>query len=390
MSIEINNDDDVVIRISHGSRDVVQPQTLNEEQISSSHLRDGHKSYRRIGIEITKTTRNSFHGLTEVQTLALGNDLQYGYILDILNNPSIRPKLSSLLNLIYQLGCSQDPEKQFFAATTMERLSQSQPFSELNSKVIMEWAKDENPTVQKNAVRSLLLLIKHESCQREVLTLLNAWITSPNPNLMESALKVYSGIDQSFPRETLQAIEFALARKNLPLGRVMRMVERIYALYPDMTIDILHKWLVKNNVSHLKTVAESLLLSMVQIDDVVRNHHLTATTRVPNLEDKIIEMVILLWDQQKSAVRILNKLRHWVYLVLSKPEQEKPLYLHFFHKLYYQCKNASNNWFAYYVALWQKEYDYEQQRQAKFSKSKMSFDSSPQLNFRSVIPDNKI
>jgi hypothetical protein len=97
-------------------------------------------------------------------------------------------------------------------------------------------------------------------------------------------------------------------------------------------------------------------------------------------------MIILLWNQEESAERILRRLRQWSVGVLSKPKQEQLPYLQFFHKLYYRCGNTGRNWFAYYVTQWQKEYEYEQRQLIKFGKREADSLTISGLKFQSLIP----
>jgi len=389
------NSQEIVFRVINGTLEQAANSPAEEKPRS---VYNGSKSYRRIGIGIVTSRRNSFHGLTDIKTLSFGEGLDSALIVQLLDNPSLLMKIPQLLEIVYNLGIADDAERRLFAVLAVEKLAKNQTFANLRGSIIDYWAAHENPRVRQNAARALILLLENDNTPQEVLSLLHYWITQPNKeSWSDAALTTYSLMTRSHPQEVFNAIEVVLDKRDFPLEkliktfRVIPIIDQVYALYPHTVIDYLYVW-VNNQYNPLRReVAGILFLSLVRFEDIIdETAHLSTEDYSQRTSRKIIELISELWNDSAFSEQMNKKLYRWARATLERDETPEDANddsaLKFFFALHRKYSKKRHNRLEFAIKRWQRKANLEKSRQERRSRKEKTEVTHPNLDFTDLIP----
>lgn len=391
---------EIVFRVINGS--VEQVGSVSQDEKPSSTYGDS-ISYEKIGIGIVTAKRNSFHGLTDVKTLSFGEGLDSALIIQLLDHPNLIAKGSHLLEIVRNLGISDEAERRLFAVLAVEKLANNQTFADLKVNIIDYWATHEDSRVRQNAARALSLLLEKDDISQEILLLLHHWITLPNNEfLSDVALSTYSIITRSHPYEVLRAVEVALDKRDFPLKKFIKMfrvipiIDQVYALYPHVVIEHLYSWLENEHLLR-REVAGVLFLSLVRFEDIIDDMDDISTENdtendTKSTSDRVIKIIPKLWNNSIFSEQMTNKLYRWACTSLETIEDVEndidDSGLQFFFSLHREYSGRSRNRLDIAIKKWQRKVRNQQSRTVRLDRKNNAKQTTQFLNFAKLIPSN--
>lgn len=378
MSEETSTGDEILIKIPRS----VWDKSASQQAGSVSDAYDYSEIFVRTGVRVISGKRNSNHGLTQIQTLAIPVKEQKDKILQLLDNPALYSHLPKLFDCLYEMGRANDGEVRFFAAMAVVELARFFPFTDLNNAVIAPWAKDTLDSVNKLAALTLVNLIQKNIYRSDVLNLLRNWIHIYNVNFVNTALTTYFSIAKEYPDEVLEGIKIILLGNHatLLIPQALTLLEWLYLHEPIRVVNTMYDWSTSSSSGDLLLFTALTFLSVVEINDLVTD----ASARA-----RAVEMTYRLWEDLRMPQHLhleqltTDAVLSWAEMVLclDANDSKKQLGIQFFHELYNKCATAKRNRLDFHLKRWQKLETMKQQRANKWQKVTDSY------NFISLIPE---
>lgn len=378
MPHENDNSDEILIKIPRSAWD----KSASQENQSTPKIVDSFELFSRTGVQVISGKRNSEHGATQIQTLAIPNKEQKDKVIRLLDNPVLFARLPKLLSYLYSLGRGGDGEVRFFAAMAVVTLADHFPFVDLKDAVISPWARDAQGSVNRLAALTLVNLLQKDVHKNDVLNLLKHWIHINNLDLVNTALTAYFAIAKQYPREALEAIKLILLEQHaiILIPQALTMLEWLYLHEPVRVVNTFYDWLSSSKNDAFLLFTASTFLSVVEIKDIAGD----------NLaRSHAVEFVFRLWEDTKLPLHLnlqemaTEAIADWAKdtLRMTDGSTEKEACRQFFHELFAKCATARNNRLVLHLQRWQKIEQLKNSRDVRWQKA----EATEHYDFLSLI-----
>ena len=142
----------------------------------------------RTGANIIEVSRNTEHGVTQVQSLGFATEKERSAALGLLNLPALYDRLPRLYDYLCQMGCGGEREPRYFAALAVSVLAKQLPFADLKARILLPWVNSNNADCMDSAAIALAETLIAGRCEADILALIRHWAKSDNPVLIRVAL----------------------------------------------------------------------------------------------------------------------------------------------------------------------------------------------------------
>lgn len=347
----------------------------NEKKKQGQKFRGAqHSIFDSVGVQDIFGYRGTPHGPSYSQSLLIPKTEQRAAVLTLFRNQALYTVLPKILNHIYDLGIDEDAEKRHFAALAIAELSKFLSFLEMTDQCINPWIRSDRFSYGKQtAALTLVTILQHGIHDKDVFQILRYWSSNSNPRLMATALIVCHHIYDTYPNETLAAIEQIVLSRNAPLANHAGLIiDVLYAENPMLVLEQLFKWFSSDVHTDLRKFSAKKFFDLASLDDITDE----GSTWI-DLTDYIYTLWELGIGKEKPAwqQRTTQKLKSWAITMLTEKEtsEEKANYRKFFMALDKKYGDLEENRLRLRLKRWQTQADEKDRRLPEHERLHLNF-----------------